>query len=158
MCWIVWLECSWSEQSCIRTAECRFRNQHLFIFSWLIAERHFVCEKCCLPQLWIYDEHPESEFPYYKKQRTHTFKNIFIGNEYNNVLTIFQHSHHQNWDTYRIEGSTFVSPIVEVCVCEWNQRVIDVFSSSSLPKRALEDRNFLRCKKTWKSLRARSGL
>ncbi|GFX70085.1 hypothetical protein TNCV_4615231 [Trichonephila clavipes] len=31
--------------------------------------------------------------------------------------------------------------------CEWNQRVTDVFSSSLLPKRSQEDRNFLRYKK-----------
>ncbi|GFV19418.1 hypothetical protein TNCV_3663511 [Trichonephila clavipes] len=54
----------------------------------------------------------------------------------------------EKWDKLPQQLLDNVVQSMNSVACEWNQRVTDIFSSSSLPKRSSEDRNFLRCKKT----------
>ena len=71
---------------------------------------------------------------------------------------IFQHIHLHDWGISHTVRSTFVSSVVEVCrlrlepMCDIHLRL------SSWKRWRWPDRNFLRCKKRWKSLGARSGL
>ncbi|GFT72403.1 hypothetical protein TNCV_3609431 [Trichonephila clavipes] len=65
------------------------------------------------------------------------------------MFQLFFHIATTRFETLVVSWDQLSYPsVVELChLCEWNQRVTDVFRSSSLPKRSSEDRNFLRCEK-----------
>ena len=117
----------------------------LFFFTW----QHFFYKLWhinVMKSMWIYIRCIQKvSFPIKKKKkRTHTCRNIFIGNKYSNVSAIFQHSHHQSWDICHIVGSTFLSLCRRTLPHVNGTSVWQTSSAHHHCQNVHEDRNFLR--------------